>query len=378
MTDPASQLLAAPPDIESAPLSRETDFQGFFEVTLGWGKLGFTAAKLIDVTWDLVIGRGGQAIMSLCAWRVFSEYLETSLATKPATYTTVWLLRFHRDSSVLSSLRLFFQFFRRGLASKLAMWIMFMTLLFMLAFPTIAGSMTGYTALNDLYITPSDDQLFPFESVKAVAVSTILPQSFHTRVTDERFHVTDVQQYGFNALGGETAGYRDNSTEFCGEIIHGPPLNISAYYLPGPFYWKSPSSKNGTIKTNPYDDVSKIMFVIDDDMYNSTELIQNGVCQPIKDKGSVQRYQWGFSFLQLYFVTILLLLWSLAMMILWKSSHDMLKLNHWETTSQDWKGLLEFTDTIRMQVEQAGINIDSLSDKQLDDKIQSVLQGGSV
>lgn len=28
--------------------------KGFFEVTLGWGKLSFTAAKLIDVTWDLV------------------------------------------------------------------------------------------------------------------------------------------------------------------------------------------------------------------------------------------------------------------------------------------------------------------------------------
>ncbi|KAM0490963.1 hypothetical protein ACHAP8_011029 [Fusarium lateritium] len=137
----------------------------FFEVTLGWGKLDFTAAKLIDVTWDLVVGRGGQAIMSLIAWRVFTEYLEVSLATKPATYTTIWLLRFYQDTSVLSSMRLFFQFFRRGLASKLAMWIMVMTLSFILAFPTIAGSMTGYAAFNDPFVTSSDDRLFRFENI---------------------------------------------------------------------------------------------------------------------------------------------------------------------------------------------------------------------
>ncbi|OBS29478.1 hypothetical protein FPOA_03415 [Fusarium poae] len=389
---------------------------GFFEVTLGWGEFDFTTAKLIDVAWDLVIGRGGQAIMSLIAWRVFTEYLEVSLATKPATYTTVWLLRFHQDTSVLSSIRLFSQFFRRGLASKLAMWIMALTLSFILAFPTIAGSMTGYTAFNDLYITSSDDRLFPFNSVRPIAYVVhdgdrtanftkdyIVPwrsgityarsgrkmmfwdfcfgynETWYDGTCDLQRNVSYyIQQYGFNSPGNERTRSGDNMTEFCGETIDGPPLNISAYYLPDDFYWRSNSSKNATIKTNPYPDRTKMLFTVDNDMYNLTQLFDNGVCQPAKDKDAVQRYQWGFSFLQLYIVTILLLLWSLALVALWKTSHDMLKLNHRETTSQDWKGLLDLTDKIRMQVDQAGIDIDSLSDKQLEYEIQEVLQGGSI
>lgn len=128
-------------------------------------------------------------------------------------------------------------------------------------------------------------------------------------------------------------------------------------------------------------------------MYNSTELKSNGICQPIKDKvrsssitihranktqNSVQKYQWGFSFLQLYVVVILLALWSIGMGVLWKVSHDMLESNHREVASGNWKGLLDLAETIRMQVKDAGIDIDNLSDQQLEDEIQSVLHGGSV
>ncbi|XEV00966.1 hypothetical protein FSHL1_006253 [Fusarium sambucinum] len=405
----------------------------FFEVTLGWGKLDFTAAKLIDVTWDLVVGRGGQAIMSLIAWRVFTEYLEVSLATTPATYTTIWLLRFYQDTSVLSSMRLFFQFFRRGLASKLAMWIMVMTLSFILAFPTIAGSMTGYAAFNDPFVTSSDDRLFRFENVspiayvihdgdrtanftkdhiipwrsdpsKGPAVQTLYSWEFCYQYNETwldrgcelQWNVSQyVHQYGFNAEGGNKSVSRNNTTEFCGETIQGPPLNISAYFTPGnfyrtprfnisgdlngdDFYGTSPFNKDRVTKTNSYNDRGKFMFVVDDDMYSVTQLVQNGVCQPVKDTGSVQRYQWGFSFMQLYLVIVLLLLWSLALVVLWKTSHDMLKHNRREITSQGWKGLLDFTNAIRTQLEHAGVDVDSLTDKELDDEILKVLQGGSI
>jgi hypothetical protein len=107
--------------------------------------------------------------MSLIAWRVFTEYLEVSIATEPATFTTIWLVRFYQDASFLSTIRLFTQFFHRGLASKAATWIMVTTLSFILAFPTIASSMTGYTPLNEAYMTSSDEKLFPFNAVRLVA-----------------------------------------------------------------------------------------------------------------------------------------------------------------------------------------------------------------
>jgi hypothetical protein len=65
-------------------------------------------------------------------------------------------------------------------------------------------------------------------------------------------------------------------------------------------------------------------------------------------------------------------------MILWKQTHETLKLSSRETASCQWKGLLELTDTIRCQLKQADIDIDNLSDNQLENEIQKVLNGGSV
>ena len=38
---------------------------GFFQITLGFGSMSFPYVKLIDVIWDVVIGRGGQCQVSL-------------------------------------------------------------------------------------------------------------------------------------------------------------------------------------------------------------------------------------------------------------------------------------------------------------------------
>ena len=65
-------------------------------------------------------------------------------------------------------------------------------------------------------------------------------------------------------------------------------------------------------------------------------------------------------------------------MILWKKTHETLKLNSRKTASRQWKGLLELTDTIRCQLKQADIDIDNLSDDRLENEIQKVLNGGSV
>jgi len=70
---------------------------------------------------------------------------------------------------MLSMIRLVAQFFRQGLASRAAMSAMITILSLLLAFPTIAGSMTGYTTFNDPYMTSSSGKLFPFDDVRPAA-----------------------------------------------------------------------------------------------------------------------------------------------------------------------------------------------------------------
>ncbi|KAF2819702.1 hypothetical protein CC86DRAFT_412631 [Ophiobolus disseminans] len=37
---------------------------GVFQITMGYGKLKFSQAKAVDVVWDAVVGRGGQALLA--------------------------------------------------------------------------------------------------------------------------------------------------------------------------------------------------------------------------------------------------------------------------------------------------------------------------
>ena len=49
------------------------------------------------------------------------------------------------------------------------MAVIILALSFILAFPTIAGSMTGYTTYNELYLTSSDNNLLPLSEIYPIA-----------------------------------------------------------------------------------------------------------------------------------------------------------------------------------------------------------------
>ncbi|KAF5021781.1 hypothetical protein F66182_6156 [Fusarium sp. NRRL 66182] len=344
---------------------------GFFQITLGLGRFDFATAKAIDVVWDLVIGRGGQTVMALVSWRVFSEYLQVSIATKPATYTTVWLLRFQTDPSAVSTLRLMSHFYKRGLASKSTMFFIIAAASFILAFPTYASSMTGYVPYNEAYIRTNDGNLVRL--IDASPAAFIIHDAYRITASGsftEDYLVTwkdDASIYGLNA--SELDASADNQTVFRNQTIEGPPLNISAFYSPFAYY---ASSNYETEQT--YSDSSNAKFILDHTLYGQDD----GVCQPVKGEDLIQRYQWGFSFLQLFVMTILLLLWSFGLLVLWENTRRTLKLNHYTAASQGWKGLLEFTDTIKLELKTAGVDPDSLQDKQLEHEIEHLLQDGSV
>jgi hypothetical protein len=185
------------PDGEFSLVANSFDwwaYGSFFEITMRIGRFSFTTAKVIDVTWDLVrsristhtlsygiaktttdigllqvVGRGGQVFMSLVTWQVFSEYLQISITAKPATYTMVWLLRFHQEPSAMSTLRLASHFYKRGLMSRMASILIIGTILFILGFPTFASSMTGYTPFQAAYINDTEGSLIGFSAVFPLA-----------------------------------------------------------------------------------------------------------------------------------------------------------------------------------------------------------------
>ncbi|KAF5545559.1 hypothetical protein FPHYL_10702 [Fusarium phyllophilum] len=390
--------------------------RGFFQITLGWGRLSFGTAKLIDVIWDLVVGRGGQTVMAFVSWRVFVQYLQLSLVTKPADYSTVWLIKIQNDNSALATWRLASGFFRVGLASKKVMCFMIWTALFILAFPTFASSMTGYTPYNKAYVNSTTGKLVQFSEVAPVAYlikdgdrvdglskdypvlwrgnSTPIAKSASIELFDSCYvwetNDTDIecrlqrdvseyaQLYGFDGKGNRDT-QNGQKTYFRNKTLNWPPLNIKAFYLPNEaFYWNWTAEITGKVSEedlNPYGNRSALTFLVEDGLYNVKEVQAEGICQPIKSGESIV-YQWGFSFLQFFVMTILLQSWSIGLFVLWTTTHLTLKRNNIAAPSEGWKGLLKLTDNIKKQMASVGINWETLTDKELHREIQHLLTGG--
>jgi hypothetical protein len=120
---------------------------GFFQITLSHGELTFTQAKVVDVIWDVVVGRGGQALLTLVSWNVFTKYVTTSMQVAPVTFSTFRTIFIHGDATIVGVWRLLRDFSRKhGLQSRVAMTFMIATMVLILLFPTFASAMTGYSA----------------------------------------------------------------------------------------------------------------------------------------------------------------------------------------------------------------------------------------
>lgn len=91
------------------------------------------------------------------------------MAHTPITYRTFWTTYMQNEASFLSIIRTIRDFTsRRGLRSKTAMVFMIATMVFDMAFPTLASAMTGYTTNNNMVITLSDGTQAPFDDFERV------------------------------------------------------------------------------------------------------------------------------------------------------------------------------------------------------------------
>ncbi|KAI0515392.1 hypothetical protein F5B22DRAFT_188422 [Xylaria bambusicola] len=136
-----------------------------FQVNIATGNLTFTQAKVIDTIWDLIVGRGGQATLTLITWKLFAEYAAVSMAIQPVTFATYRILFTDSGPSISSTASLLYDFIKfRGLASKWASAFLIYSIMLSLAFPTLAGSTTGYTTLNEAFIHTDDNNLIPISS----------------------------------------------------------------------------------------------------------------------------------------------------------------------------------------------------------------------
>ncbi|KAJ0117391.1 hypothetical protein J7T55_003805 [Diaporthe amygdali] len=365
------------------------DINGFFQITSGFGELTFTEAKVVDVVWDVVIGRIGQTLLVVFSWRAFSLHIKASTEEGPDTrnvsYHTYWTIYMQDDISLMAVMGVIRDFIaRRRLKSVAAMVFMAVTMLFCLAWPTIASAMTGYDSNNIAFIKIRDGSLIPFSAFIPL-LYVIHDGSRIDGLTDE-YNIPccrttgedDIFLMGSNAsLYAETYGFLGiNNTDSIwpqnNTTLPSPALNISAF----PSYrfdsygseWINPQTGE-----QPFMDERKITYLYNNEAYDFNYIIteQNGQCQPI---GS---YKWGFSFLQAMVAMLILWVWTLSIYIMWLRAHMKLSSRGPYEVPNRYKAAVRLSRSIAVDFGDVDRATD-MSNKEFSAYVSRNLKGGRV
>ncbi|KAK6220077.1 hypothetical protein QIS74_05579 [Colletotrichum tabaci] len=350
---------------------------GFFQITLAWGRFSFADAKAIDVAWDVVFGRGGQALLAWISWRAFADYTATSMQVKPVTYDTFYAIFLQDQPGIYSTLHLIRDFTRSGgLQSRVTMVVMIFVAIFVLLFPTLGGAMSGYSANNDAYVKGYEGTLIPLDEFTIVGY--IIHDAWRINMTGDLLLtyplLTNAQKYGFYGL-------EDKESTWMGQTLPAPTLNISASWLPRSdftFGWNWTDPRTGQ---RPFASFSRAAYAAGNETYGMEYLKANGSCQPMSDPdfsadSARESYEWGFSFLQLYILVVLLLVWTLCIASVWLKARMTMRMRRRHDVPRGYKGVLELAGAIRKELQEC--NPDDLSHDQLHEEIKKRLRGGRI
>lgn len=95
--------------------------------------------------------------MAFFLWKAISTHIQYTMLHGPVTYTTFWTAFMEDRASLASAIRLSRDFFcKRGMYSTRGITFILTSLAYLLAFPTIASSMTGYIPRTEAFVSDVD------------------------------------------------------------------------------------------------------------------------------------------------------------------------------------------------------------------------------
>jgi hypothetical protein len=127
---------------------RIMDSSYFFTPNLSFGSMTFTQVKVIDIAWDLLIGRGGQLLLAYVNYRVFNEWVVYHMEMHLTSYKMYTAVAFQTTSlGTLGVLGKEFLAFGKQSWKRFFRWLallsMLISTLYVLAFPTLMAAVSN-------------------------------------------------------------------------------------------------------------------------------------------------------------------------------------------------------------------------------------------
>jgi hypothetical protein len=109
---------------------RIMDSSYFFKPNLSFGSMTFTQVKVIDIAWDLLVGRGGQLLLAWVNYRVFNEWLYFHMELHKTSYKMYTTIAFSTTSlAALGVLGKEFLAFGKGTWRRFFRWLGILSML---------------------------------------------------------------------------------------------------------------------------------------------------------------------------------------------------------------------------------------------------------
>ncbi|KAL8715146.1 MAG: hypothetical protein Q9220_001103 [cf. Caloplaca sp. 1 TL-2023] len=175
--------------------------QSAFQINLrGGAQLTFAEAKLVDLVFDLVVGQGGRLLLGAVSYMVFMDALLRSMEISPVSWKLYASLAFSSNSLTATWHATRAVFSTKGWRAKTYLIWCALAMIYVLAFPTLIESATGYVSPssagfntnNGTVVTAdSDDLLSCFD----VFGGALIGLSNHTQAKGPPAHVFDAVEY---------------------------------------------------------------------------------------------------------------------------------------------------------------------------------------
>lgn len=149
------------------------DSSYFFTPNLSFGTMTFTQVKVIDIAWDLIIGRGGQILLAWVNYHVFNEWLVYHMECHLTSYKLYAAVAFKTTSmSTIGILGKEFLAYGENTWRRFLRWLailsMLLSTLYVLSFPTLMAAMTGYISKTEPYVEDYNKNLIEWSKVDLV------------------------------------------------------------------------------------------------------------------------------------------------------------------------------------------------------------------
>lgn len=151
----------------------------FFSIDLWVAKMSFGQAKIVDILWNWVVGRGLQFLLALLSYKTFTSSLMRIVESDPVTYDLFVNLTFYatKVDSVWALLKSLFGQHRKPVKLILS-WLLLSTV-YLAFIPCVFDIMSGYeTDITTTLILPDKTPIKADASLDTNVLYSIIPIAF--------------------------------------------------------------------------------------------------------------------------------------------------------------------------------------------------------